>query len=31
MGADYVFELELVFNDWYHKSGRVQEIARFRV
>lgn len=30
-GQKNVFELELVFNDWYHKSDRVEEIARFRV
>ena len=30
-GKSNVFELELVFNDWYHKSDRVEEIARFRV
>lgn len=30
-GRTNVFELELVFNDWYHKSDHVGEIARFRV
>jgi 2'-5' RNA ligase len=30
-GRQHVTDLDLVFNDWYHKSTRVEDIANFRL